>query len=97
MQMKVEDGVEPGIGDVFIWAKRAVISPNQITMWRNLFSRNGICCSLRGVTFPLGIRDLQNVWGDEKESKRRRIGPDANEHLEEEEEVHMTVDPKAEA
>ena len=43
------------------------------------------------------------MFGEMKKSqkgRRRRIGRDANEHLEEEEEeeeVHMTVDPKAEA
>lgn len=40
------------------------------------------------------------MFGETEKSQngRRRIGPDANEHLEEEEEeVHMTVDPKAEA
>ena len=99
MQMKVEAGVEPAIGDVFIWAKSCHFSkPNHVaksilSKWDLLFSQRRSFSWNPGFAICLEMKKSQK-------GRRRRIGRDANEHLEEEEEeeeVHMTVDPKAEA
>ena len=96
MQMKVEAGVEPAIGDVFIWAKSCHFSkPNHVaksilSKWDLLFSQR------RSFSWNPGFAKCLEMKKSQK-GRRRRIGPDANEHLGEEEEVHMTVDPKAEA
>ena len=96
MQMKVEAGVEPAIGDVFIWAKSCHFSkPNHVA--KSILSKLDLLFSQRrSFSWNPGFAKCLEMKKSQK-GRRRRIGPDANEHLEEEEEVHMTVDPKAEA
>ena len=98
MQMKVEAGVEPAIGDVFIWGKELSFFQTKPPCGEIYSLEMGFAVLSEAFFFlESGICKMFGEMKKSQKGRRRRIGPDANEHLEEEEEVHMTVDPKAEA